>query len=551
MGVFEGGIAGGGLELAPVVGMKANRATGCSASKELPRRVMCVYWPYLATDCLRGVNQDHRRCVGVTNGSGGGSGTDAAAPPMVLTRRSGSVVVVVQADARARGRGVRIGLTLAQARARVPDLVAQADDPQRNRALLYDLARAALCYSPVVQPFEPDKLLLDITGCQRLFGGEANIGRRALAGFRARGLHTRVAIADTVGAAWALATAGAEPLEIAPVGQTVTKLAPLPPAALRIEDGVAAQLDALGIRTIGDLLMLPRSVLPARFGAGLVRRLQQALGDIPEEISACGFGQPPAVDVGFEVPVRDRVAVGRILARLLADLYRQLEERVLALVRLDCVLTFEDVAPCVFEVALSRATQSWEHVSTLVQRRLEMVDLAAGLLGLRLIAARVERFRGGQIELFEPVDPAGEEDFGRLLDRLCNRLGPDGVVVAELVPDYQPEFAFRYRRFAETVGGRVAPAIPVALPRPARLLPRPLLIRVSSSRVDGLPVTMTVRGREVQVVRVWGPERIETGWWRGPDVRRDYYRVLTGSGGRLWVFCDRTDGRWYWHGTFA
>ncbi len=523
---------------------------------------MCVYWPYLATDRKRGRGPGGCRdaCGAKPSASpsrrareGDAEGGGALSRPLVLTRRAGSTVVVVQADARARRRGVRVGWTLAQAQARVPDLVAQADDPRQDRALLYDLARAALRYSPIVQPVEPDKLLLDITGCERLFGGEANIARGALAEFRARGLHTRVAIADTVGGAWALAVAGAEPLEIAPCGQTSARLVPLPPAALRIDERVTEQLDALGIRTIGDLLTLPRSVLPARFGPQLVRRLQQALGEIHEEISACAFTQPPAAGIAFETPLADRATIEQVTKRLLADLYRQLAQRVLAVARVDCLLTFEDAAPRVLEVGLSRATQSWRHVTALVCRRLETVDFSPGLSGLRLVAARTERFRCGQIELFEPVDPAGEEELGRLLDRFRNRLGPDGVVVAELVPDYQPEFAFRYRRVVTPGGGDRSSqdGVRFPLPRPARLLPRPLLIRVVVSPADGVPVTMTIRGRAVRVVRAWGPERIETGWWRGPDVRRDYFRVLTGSGGQVWVFCDRTDGRWYYHGTFA
>ena len=105
---------------------------------------------------------------------------------------------------------------------------------------------------------------------------------------------------------------------------------------------------------------------------------------------------------------------------------------------------------------------------------------------------------------------------------------------------------------------RLAPA-PVALPhpersvrvRPVRLLPRPVPLRVLALVPDGPPTWLALAGREYVVAHAEGPERIETAWWRGPDVRRDYFRVTTTDGRRLWVFRARTDGRWYLHGVFA
>jgi protein ImuB len=521
--------------------------------------------------------------------------------PLVLTRRVGSSISVERVDPRGRQIGLDAGMTLGQAQAIAPELLAFEHEPYRDRALLEQLANWALRFSPVVQPVEPDTLLLDITGCQRLFGSEANIARQARDGLRRQGFHARAAIADTVGAAYALATAGGDPVVVAAEGQTSACLAPLPPAALRIEPGVAERLETLGVRTIGDLLVLPRASLPARFGSQLVLRLQQALGEVYEEITARVCEQPPATQVTFETPLSDSQAVQVVVAKLLEELFAQLLQRTLALRRIDCVLVYERVPPTVLKISLSLASRAWRHITELVERRLETVDLSPGLVAVRLVAQETSRWKPGQMDLFEPREPERTEEFGCLLDRLINRLGYGAVVRAELVDDYQPERAFRYVRVGGADGAwngtekgfsvqRTHPRVrqrmrqgrrrhseqseesgtrrgvrsdsSVAslsrndrwerlLPRPTQLLPKPLPIRVIAWVPDGPPTWLALRGCEHVVARAWGPERIETAWWRGPDVRRDYFRVSVETGEQFWIYRSATDGRWYLHGIFG
>jgi protein ImuB len=508
-----------------------------------------------------------------------------------LTRRVGSSLMVEQVDAGARRLGLHAGMTLGQARAMVPELLSLEHEPQHDRAVLAQLANWALRFSPIVEPVEPDTLLLDITGCQRLFGGEHNIAQQARGGLLRQGFHTRAAVADTVGAACALATASDEPIAIAPPGQTRARLAPLPPVALRIEADVVQRLDTLGVRTIGDLLRLPRASLPARFGSQLVRRLRQALGEVYEEVTAHACEQPPAARIAFETPLRDLQAAQAVTGRLLDELFAQLVGRTLALRRVDCVLIYEQASPTVLAVGLSRASRAWRHVRELVRRRLETADLSPGLIGLRLVARETSRWKPGQIDLFEPCDPSGEEELGCLLDRLANRLGPHAVVQAELVDDYQPEAAFRYvpvgeaeRRNSERGSvlrsrepsfrakrevrpssaskpdSSVVPTLSglprndsgaCVRPRPTRVLRRPLPIRVIALVPDGPPTWFALPGREHVVARAWGPERIETAWWRGPDVRRDYFRVSSETGEQFWIYRSAKDGRWFLHGVFA
>jgi len=509
------------------------------------RRILCLHLPYLSTERAR---RDAARVV-------------ERERPLALTRPVGSSLVVEQVCPRARQLGLWPGLSLAQAQALAPELLVLAYDPQRDQAALEQLARWALRFSPLVEPVTPDTLFIDITGCQRLFGGENNIARQAAAGLARQGFHAQAAIADTLGAAYALAVAGDEPLTIAPVQQTSARLAPLPPAALRVDPPVSERLESLGLRTIGDLLMLPRASLPARFGPQLVLRLQQALGEVFEGVTPYQPEEMPRAYQPFETPLADFQAISRVVEQLLTSMLAQLRRREDALRRLECTFYYESAAPLVISIGLARASRERRHALELLAQRLERVDLTPGVTGLLLVARETSRWHGGQGALFEPREPGDDEALGCLVDRLAGRLGYEAVVRPRLVDDYQPEMAFRYVSVVEAgceliIGdSHLFSTAKIGdcpyFTRPVRLLARPVPTRVIALVPDGPPTWFWYCGREYVVARADGPERLETAWWRGPDVRRDYFRVTAQSGEQFWIFHAATDGRWYVHGVFA
>ena len=439
----------------------------------------------------------------------------------------------------------------------VPELVVLSHEPQRDEAVLRRLTGWALRFSPLVEPVAPDTLLLDITGCQLLFGGEENIARQAVAGLARHGFHARAAIADTIGAAYALASAGRELLPVVPAGQASAYLAPLPPHTLRIEPQVSERLEALGVRSIGDLLMLPRATLPARFGPQLVLRLQQALGEVFERVTPYHPAEIPFVRQPFEEPVTDGPAIAAAAQRLLGEVFDQVLRRETALRRLECILYYERTPPRAISISLSRASREQRHVATLLNQRLEQIDPDLGVTGLMLIARETARWHGGQGDLFERHDPGDDEAFGTLVDRIAGRLGYEAVLRPHLIADHQPEMACRYVSIAETgceaepVAEAAGTAEPTPSVRPARLLPRPIPIRVIALVPDGPPTWFLYHGHEYAVAHAAGPERLETAWWRGPDVRRDYFRVTAETGEQFWVFHAATDRLWYMHGVFA
>ncbi len=520
----------------------------------LSRRILCLYAPHLATDRVR-------RETGLPE------------EPLALTQRSGERVLVARSCVLARRQGIAPGLSLGEAMALLPSLCCVAHDPRADAELLDQLADWAVRFSPLVQPAPPDAILIDIAGCAELFGGERRLAVAALDGLHGQGIAARAAIADTVGAALALAQAGDEvgastqeevrvgSFHWAAPGETSAALAPLPPVSLRIAPRVAQRLFQLGLRTVGDLLVLPRSTLPARFGDELVLRLQQALGEVAEIVPSRCPQPPPEVQVRFEYAIRDAGALLRIAQDQLDRLTEQLSSEMLALQQLDCTLVCERRPPVVLHIGLSSATQAWKHVAELLHRRLETVDLDWDIVGLSLIAARTQRWRCEQADLFEVCEAHRRDGIGILIDTLANRVGHGALLSPALVDDFQPERAYRYVRVCDgrvlswTAGRREpAAAEPVRAARagrPTRLLPRPLPVRVIARVPDGPPTWFAVPGKAHVVAQAWGPERIETGWWRGPDVRRDYFRLATEPGEEYWVYRDADSGQWYLHGVFA
>jgi protein ImuB len=536
----------------------------------LPPRRMCLYLPFLSTDQVR-------RAQG-TNVSAG--------QILVLTQAVGLAHVVARVDAAGWQAGLRPEMSLAQARAVAPGLTALPFDEQRDHAVLQKLADWAVRFSPLVEPCAPNTLLIDITGCESLFGGQERIAALALAGLAEAGFLARAAIADTVGAACALAGTALQPISVAPPGETGARLAPLPPTALRLEPQAASRLEVLGILTIGDLLKLPRSELPARFGRNLNLRLQQALGEVFEGIPVRLPQSAPQARLEFEPPLRELAAVQAAAAGALKELFAELRQRGHALRRLDVFLLF-DHRPQWFAIGLARASHRRDHVWQLLQQQLEKCDLDAGITGLLLMAGDISRSPAAQGDLFQPdQEPQQDEQLGFLLDRLAGRLGPQSVLRAELMDDYQPELAVGYsstvnepesprpkgrteppvpsrgptspRAARAASRGRRRPARPEPKPvarvtplRPTRLLVRPVPIRVISRVPDGPPTWFCYHDREYRIRAAFGPERIQTGWWRGPDVSRDYFRLETETGEQFWVYRAFNDQRWYLHGVFV
>jgi protein ImuB len=476
---------------------------------------------------------------------------------LVATERGLRRLVAV--DAGAAALGLHPGQKVTDAAALVPDLATAEAEPTADEGALAALAEWCARFSPAVAMDPPDGLILDITGVDHLWGGEAAMMADLAAHLSRNGIPARAAIAGSPGAAWALAHFGPD-RAIAPPGEEGAWLSPLPPAALRLSAVDAAQIARLGLRSIGALAALPRGGTGTRFGPEVMRRLDQALGGAGE---ALAYRRPPCpwfVRLAFAEPISVPEDLARVASDIAALLCARLEAESRGARRFDLAFHRLDGVAERRAIGLALPGRDAAAVARLFLPLLETVDPGFGIEVVTLAAREVEALDARQPSL-APHGEAGEEGLAPFIDRLVNRLG-DGVVWRdEAFASHAPERAARRRpplsRAPAPGGGWDAER-----PRPLRLFRRPEPIEVVAPVPDDPPVLFHWRGKARRVRRAEGPERLGQEWWRrpfetaDPTAARDYYQVEDETGARFWLFraglYDALDPpKWWLHGLFG
>ena len=564
-------------------------------------------------------------------------------PVFVCRREKRGLMTVVSwawAEPPARRRAaIRPGMSLAEAMAVLAlaygsqachAAEVDADDPAADAEALRQLARACRRFAPLVGvetvPLSSGRkeacpaataecLHLDVTGTAGFFGGEGPLARTAVWTLAARGLHARVAIADTPAAAWAAAhhtdlVARAEPRPetvpvtdpaamaarprpgghrrwavVPPGAQRLARgegavLAGLPLEALRLEPAAVEMLREVGIDTVGGVVRLPAKSLAARFPAGVGGRLAEFTGARAEPIVPPRGSELPQATHAFELPLSlasvDEAAITGLLEGLVAQCTAALAARGEGIVSLQ--VRFEPAtspgattaAPTVIDAGLFRPSTSPRHVTELIRLRMGRMKLPREIEGIAVEVVATGPVECRQRPLFDTASEGGSRhavesraaEVSLLLDRLAGRLGRPAVYEPRPVADAQPEHAW----IAAPPGPAAhsgAPSPRAAGRRPVWMPPRPVPLEPLQAGLiavapDGPPARFRLGGMVHTVAAAHGPERIETAWWRGPTVRRDYYIVETESGARFWLF-RRLGGRargprdsgWYLHGVFA
>jgi protein ImuB len=466
-------------------------------------------------------------------------------------------------SAGASDLGLFPGQKAADAAGLVPELALAEADPAGDLAALNRLAEWASRFSPAVAPDAPDGLLLDITGLAHLWGGEGPLIEDLLARLESEGVHAQAAVADTPGAAWALARF-APPRTIAAPGEGVRRLAALPVRALRLEDHDAAQLARLGITRIGHLTALPRAQVTRRFGAGVLLRLDQALGAAPQGLK---FRRPPSP--WFErlclvEPIATPEDIARIAADLAGLICRRLEGAGRGARRFEFAFHRVDGGAQRVELGLSAPGREVSVLMRLIRPKLEFVDPGFGIEAASVTARAATVIAASQSDFAGGENQAAKIAVAALIDSLASRLGEDKVWRPVPVQSHEPERAQGRVRAGsgQGEGQDKAGGWDRDLPRPVRLFSRPEPVEATAPLPDDPPVLFRWRGRLHRVRRAEGPERIAREWWRIPiddvacDQVRDYYRVEDETGARFWLFRAGLHGagyqpKWWMHGLFG
>lgn len=523
--------------------------------------------------------------------------------PLAVVDEQSNMQVIAALNGTALAAGLRVGQPLRDAHAMCAGLVTRARNLPAEKAFLAALRRWAGKFSPWVAEEAPDALVIDLTGCAHLFGGEAELLAVVEGDCADMGLTVTGGIADTLGAAWALARYAGQPAEttrsgdaidqearatraragkrrhwtkggaapqvvatpgggiarIAAPGQAYGALSPLPVAALRLDADTTAQLSRLGLRRIGDLLGQPRAALARRFGTGLVLRLDQATGSAPEPVSPARPADHFAVRMTLPDPIglKDDLmaAIDRLLPRFCALLKDK--GRGVRSLRLEAHRT-DQMAETV-TIGLARPGHDADRIRPLLEMKVDDIDAGFGIDMLRIEALATEplhtRSAVGHLEAGQAVRDRLESHsaLDDLIGKLGARIGLEAITRRHPGASHIPE--------------KTALTLAAAWSEPARDWPapsaqRPLLMwrpeLVQAPDLPDVPATFRWRGRTWHLAEARGPERIAPEWWLDdPEWRtgaRDYWVVTTAEGDRLWLFYAHgaaLSPGWFCHGSFA
>ena len=453
-----------------------------------------------------------------------------------------------------------------------------------------------------VTDHQPQSLLIDVTGTSALFGSEQQMVRQLILDFHRQGYSVRLAIAATLGAAWALAhfsppqkPPGTESwfatfpapgnshhdrtswAWILATQQTSDGLEKLPPAALRIPLKTINQLRQAGIQDIATLSQLPRTSLLDRLGKVLLKRMDQAFGNTEEHFDTYHSPADFSIEHWLEHPTTNPRIIERIMLDSLETLTQRLTQHSQGILQLECHLQSVEKEHFQTNICLFQATTDSQHLSALWKMQWEHQSLCSPIQEIKMVAARTAPLESYQRDLFDPLQsnhscssaslPASRQHSNKrrlahLIDRLSRRLGTERVLQSHLQADSQPERAYQNISWVGSTGhskNRHSPhnascsrkqSGDTPSTRPLQLLSPPPQLTVTAIAFDGSPIRFKYRHDTYQVDYAWGPERIETGWWRGPGIRRDYYRVQTTTGHCFWLFRELHHNHWHLHGEF-
>lgn len=454
--------------------------------------------------------------------------------PLVLIGREGNRRAVVALDASAYSAGLRIGMAATKAQVLLKDLILQDADQAADAEVLERLAVWAMRFSPIVAPDPPNGLVIETTGADHLHGGEAAmldglVGRLAMSGVAAL-----AAVADTWGAAHALARYVGQGSTIAPLGHGASVLGDLPLESLRIQAPTAAALQVLGFDRVADLLAQPRAPLTLRFGPELGRRIDQALGDLAEPIEP--VRPPDLVEVrrAFAEPIGAPETIARYVEKLVVQLCERLEERGLGARRLDLICRRVDNDMQAIRVGMATPVRDVKRLTRLLCNKIEAIAPGFGIEMMTLAATVAEPF--GRRQVASSLIKETAADVSDLVDTLMNRVGEGAIYrFAPVASDVPERSVCRVPAMSAESGA----SWPGHWPRPSRLLPRPEPVETVALLPDHPPVSFTWRGVRRRVRRADGPERVFGDWWtRDAELAavRDYFRVEDDAGERYWLY---------------
>ncbi len=472
--------------------------------------------------------------------------------PFVLVSKDHGRMIISAANALAQQEGAARNMPLADARAIITGLQYFDDPPELHHTLLNGLAEWFIRFTPISAVDSPDGLMLDISGCAHLWGGEMAYLTEIKTRMHAFGYDVKLGIADTIGTAWAIARFGKTEQIVASCKQTEALL-PLPAAALRLEIETLERLDKLGLRQVSHFIHMPRTALRRRFGDNILLRIDQALGFEMEMIQTVVPAEPFQERLPCLEPIVTAKGIEIALERLLDSLCSRFKQEEMGLRKAIFTCYRIDGKIEQFEIGTKRPSANANHLFKLFALKIATITPALGIELFVLTANIAEPLSAAQENIWDDPDTLKDAALSELLDRIEGRVGANHIYRYVPSEHYWPERSYHA---ASTVFEDVQTEWKVDKPRPLQILYKPAPIEVTAPIPDYPPMNFRYKGKLHKIAKADGPERIEQEWWLQEGQHRDYYNVEDEDGFRYWLFrlghYDTAKSyTWFMHGFFA
>jgi protein ImuB len=428
------------------------------------------------------------------------------------------------------------GTPLSGALALQPELKVRVRRPASEHAALRSLAcwiyrfgqPVAADIQDLSEPGRLPRALLwvELGSSLALFGSFENLRDRLCGELMELGHAAQIGCAPTRAGAALLACAGRfDPVHDA---QALSRsLEPLPLAWLLWPGELLQALRGVGFRTLGDLFAVPRQAFSKRFGPQYRLALDRLLGLAPDAFEA--IVPPDTFRRRFELSaeVEDIERLQFPLKRLCTELQAYLRARDRGLRSVTLAVTHAGARQTCIHAQFVDPHRDATRIFDALRERLERDGLPLPARELLLMAEDFSEARLPRTDLFD--GSAGQaQRWSAAVERIRARLGEEKVWTPQALEDHRPECAMRRIAAQEAAAAYAVPSFA----RPAFLLPQPWPMPAPQLPED------------------FGRERIESGWWDGQEVRRDY-TTLDINGARAWVYRDLVTRTWHLHGWFS
>jgi protein ImuB len=472
--------------------------------------------------------------------------------PFVLTAPDHGRMVITAANEKARAEGIDAGLVVADARALIPNLEVLDDDPGLSLRLLKAIAGWCIRYTNIVAMDPPDGIILETTGCAHLWGGEMNYLKDINRRLKNRGYQVRATMADTIGAAWAIAHFGGSS-PIIESGHQAEVLMSMPPSALRLEFDKVDLLHKLGLHDLRSFISMPRTVLRRRFGKDLLLKLDQALGQEDEPVIPVQPIEPWRERLPCLEPIVTATGIEIALERLLDAICHRLQEEGMGVRSVSFSGYRVDGKIEKIEVGTFRASNNAIHLFKLFKDKINSIEPGLGIDLFMIEVLKAEKCIPVQEKLWGSAIGLEDAGLSELLDRMSNRFGESPIRRYLPSEHYLPEKSFKT---ADSLQEVAATKWNTDRPRPLQLLSMPEHIEVTAPIPDYPPMNFRWQGVLHTIKKADGPERIEQEWWIMDGPHRDYYSVEDEQGRRYWLFrsghySEIRNPKWFIHGFFS